>query len=517
MPQNAVENLAAFQASNDESSDPGTPTLPAWPKLDERALHGIAGRYVRLLDPNTEADPTGILVQFLVMFGNVIGRGAHFKVEADEHHLNLYTVLVGASAKGRKGVSAGQAKRLFESIDTSWCSERVQHGLSSGEGLIHGVRDAVTRAESVRARGRVTDDVQEVLVDAGVDDKRLLVFEAEFASTLRVMRRDGSTLSATIRNAWDTGDLRVLTKSSPTQATGAHISIVGHVTKDELLRYLDSTEAGNGFGNRFLWCCVKRSKLLPEGGNLAAAELEGLARDLRRAVGHARRRIELRRDERARDGWYEIYGDLSEGRPGLLGSMIARAEAQVMRLACIYALLDVATEIQVEHLQAALALWTYCEESARWIFGESLGDPMADEILTALRRSPEGLTRTDIQNLFRRHRGKAEINRALGALQGQNLATMSKVATGGRPVERWKVNESRPASGLNREGERLSSHTSLSSHSRRTRYGKRLACEKSEESEKSPSSTGVACERSEESEESAQGAWIGSAEDSEVR
>ena len=37
----------------------------------------------------------------------------------------------------------------------------------------------------------------------GVRDKRLLVFEGEFAQVLRVMRRDGNTLSGILRNAWD--------------------------------------------------------------------------------------------------------------------------------------------------------------------------------------------------------------------------------------------------------------------------------------------------------------------------
>ena len=36
-------------------------------------------------------------------------------------------------------------------------------------------------------------------------------------------------------------------------ATGAQVSIVGHITQDEFRRYLTATEAGNGFGNRFVW------------------------------------------------------------------------------------------------------------------------------------------------------------------------------------------------------------------------------------------------------------------------
>ena len=64
--------------------------------------------------------------------------------------------------------------------------------------------------------------------------------------------------------------------------------------------------------------------------------------------------------------------------------MTGRAEAQCVRLAVIYALLDQKTEIQAEHLSAALAVWKYCERSAELIFGRSLGNPLADEPLSAL-------------------------------------------------------------------------------------------------------------------------------------
>lgn len=38
--------------------------------------------------------------------------------------------------------------------------------------------------------------------------------------------------------------------------------------------------------------------------------------------------------------WQAIYHDLSEGKPGLLGAVLSRAEAQVLRLSVFYALLD---------------------------------------------------------------------------------------------------------------------------------------------------------------------------------
>src|SRR5262249_15576408 len=141
----------------------------------------------------------------------------------------------------------------------------VKGGLSSGEGLIWAVRDRIEKTEPLKDKGRVVG-YQQVQVDPGVADKRLLCYEPEFASVLKVAGRAGNTLSNLVRQAWETGDLRSLVKNSPAQATGAHVSIIGHVTAEELRRELSATEQANGFGNRFLWLLVQRSKALPEGG-----------------------------------------------------------------------------------------------------------------------------------------------------------------------------------------------------------------------------------------------------------
>ena len=215
------------------------------------------------------------------------------------------------------------------------------------------------------------------------------------------------------------------------------MSLIGHITKRELTRCLDSTEAGNGFGNRFLWVCVKRSKCLPEGGSFHTVDTGPFVRSLTEAVEFASQAGELTKDENTLKLWAQIYPDLSSSEDNLMGSMVARAEAQVLRLACIYALLDSSTVIRKEHLIAAVALWEYCEESARYIFGDALGDPVADEILKALLQRDEGMTRTEINHLFGRHKKSNELNRALEFLTESGRAISKKEETDGRPVERF--------------------------------------------------------------------------------
>lgn len=109
-----------------------------------------------------------------------------------------------------------------------------------------------------------------------------------------------------------------------------------------------------------------------------------------------------------------------------------------MRLATIYALLDTSAVVRAEHLMAALAVWEYAEQSAKYIFGSALGDPTADAILRALREHPEGMDRTAIREFFQRHKDAGEISRALNVLDEAGLARkMSQADTGGRPREVW--------------------------------------------------------------------------------
>jgi hypothetical protein len=104
----------------------------------------------------------------------------------------------------------------------------------------------------------------------------------------------------------------------------------------------------------------------------------------------------------------------------------------------LYALLDGKDEVEECHLQAALAVWEYCEASAAHIFGDSLGDPVADDILRALKQAgAEGMARTAISNLFGRHQSANRLGAALCILALRGRARMETRETGGRPTEMW--------------------------------------------------------------------------------
>jgi hypothetical protein len=408
-----------------------------WPTLGEAAYHGVGGQFAKLVEPHTEADPAALLLQFQAGAGNLLGRGVSIMVDGSAHGLNIFPVMVGdTGAGGRKGTSWSHPRRILTSADETW-ADRIQGGLSSGEGLVWAVRDPIYRKQWIKAKKGESGHYEDVLEDAGIDDKRLLAFEPEFASILKVLTREGSILSTIIRQTWDSGDLRVMTKRSPAKATGAHVSIIGHITPSELKHHLTETEAANGFGNRFLWACVRRSKLLPFGGELSKVDFQPVFSKLAQARTWATSPRELTWDEPARRLWEEAYPNLTAARPGMAGALLARSEAQAVRLAAIYAALACSPCIREDHLQAALAVVDYCEQSVFHLFGDASGDYVADRILLALRNSPKGLTRAQISDLFERNVAGGRLEAALSSLLSTGKALTERRETGGRPSEVW--------------------------------------------------------------------------------
>jgi hypothetical protein len=420
-----AKGAGATAADVDALTRRPVPRPPAWPQLNPAALTGLAGRIVETIAPCSEADPVAILMHTLVMIGNLIGPGPHARVEHDAHPARLFAGLVGRTGKGRKGLSWSTPRALIRAVDPGW---RTASGLSTGEGLIFHVRDATEQIDPKSGKAKR---------DPGIADKRLGVVETEFATVLARMERDGNTLSSTLRDAWDSGNLRTLTRNSPLIATGAHVSLMAHITEEELRRLLTDVSMANGFGNRICWACVRRAQLLPDGAGVDELRLGPLVNELRAAVEAARMIGCLQRNPEASAIWHAMYALISRERDGLVGALLGRAEAQTLRISVLYAVLDQSPIITPAHLNAALAVWNYCEDSVLYLFGVRLGHPLADTILDRLRETGR-LTRTEIRALVGGHKTAAQIEEALGMLARSGLAKQGRRQTDGRWEEYWE-------------------------------------------------------------------------------
>jgi hypothetical protein len=247
----------------------------------------------------------------------------------------------------------------------------VKGGLSSGEGLIAAVADP-------------GDEENANVANPASRDRRLFVIEEEFSRVLQVAKREANTLSAVVRQVYDTGDLAVLTKTAQT-VTGAHISILGHITLEELRAKLSETDMANGLANRYLFVCATRSQRLAQSKPPDKATITRLGTRVAHALREARRIGTVTFTAAAADLWTRLHDEMSDDDPGgLLGAIVARPEAQTLRLALTYALLDRTDQIDTPHLEAAWAVWQYCRTSAAHILGDAVGDENADKLLQAI-------------------------------------------------------------------------------------------------------------------------------------
>ena len=417
-----------------------------WPVLPDEALHGVAGDIVQLATTDSEVDPAAVLLTTLTMAAATIGPDQFVLIGDTRHPPRVSTTLVGESSRARKGTSYSPVRRIFqqthkvlgESSGVPYplgAELRISDGpLSSGEGLVYAVRD-----ESE------TQDQEGNPVDPGVKDKRLFVIEGEFAAALKAVQRDGNTLSAILRTAWDHGNIEPLTKSNRIKATGAHINFVAHITNSELRLLLRSADIWNGFANRILWAAVRRTKRVPFPAPMPEDDVATIAHRLARSLKHACDGRPREMEAEAKKKWARIYGELTEDRSGVLGAVTSRAEAQVIRLALLYSLLDPeAEQIETDHLRAALGVWQYCDESAAYIFGQAETDPEANKILEALQTKE--LTRTEINRLFAGHISTTRLAEILERLQALGKVTCRNEGGGqgqGRPKTIWGLTSQR--------------------------------------------------------------------------
>ena len=91
----------------------GTPLAElGWPALmRQEAFYGLPGEFVSLVEPHTEADRHGLLIQLLAAAGNMIGRGPGLMADGAFHSTIVWPVLIGASAKARKGTAWSSGAR----------------------------------------------------------------------------------------------------------------------------------------------------------------------------------------------------------------------------------------------------------------------------------------------------------------------------------------------------------------------------------------------------------------------
>ena len=389
-------------------------TIPEIQPPSRAAFYGVGGDFVRLIQDETEASPVGLLANFLVMAGTLIGREVWCYADGATHYPAEFVVLVGETGISKKGTASRHVFALADKVEPDFQKNCVRAGLSTGEGLVKNIQDGKALALS---------------------NNRFLWKLSEFGQLLTVARREGNTISAILRQAWDGDPLQITTKTDPISASDYFLSIVGHVTPHEMLDGFASGDFVNGFANRFLFVKVEGGNILPEGGKYVDTTM--IVNRLRASID-AVKRIgggQMKRNAEAIALWDAVYRRLRNQPKGLKGALCARATAHCLRLSLIYALLDGAEQIQVQHVEAAASFWDYCERSISDIFADRLGDPDADKILAAMKTGPQGMT--DLHLVFHRNRTAEWLTAKLAAMEKAGLIFQTQKTSDRKTVIAW--------------------------------------------------------------------------------
>ncbi|MGL4189647.1 MAG: hypothetical protein ACRCTM_12320 [Sphaerotilus sulfidivorans] len=414
------------------------------PRPDPACLYGLLGRVAEAGSATTEANPYAVAFNALVYLSAGIGRGPFLPVGNTWHHANLFGLHVGRSGRGRKGDAAGLVHRIDRALQDRGTPEAFQvwrSGLSTREGLVSLIHDGYTEGKN------------EV---PPINDKRLCVFESEFVNVLHQGKREGNTLSAALRDAWDGVSIKPATKSAKIGATDPHIAIVGAVTPSELRTSMAARELTNGFANRFVMIFAERTRLVPFPEATSQDVVNGLAAEFGRTFEFAQAGRWVEKDTMrvslspaAAALYASLYRELCNevGGPAVFPLLERRAPV-LLRIALILAMTDRTAIIERHHIEAAHAWVRFWTESVLYVFAEAADEEASRQTsetshrIADFIRAKGEVTRKQITvELFKGHVPKDRIDAALDELLGSSppVAVVREVRGAGRPAKFYSM------------------------------------------------------------------------------
>lgn len=435
-----VSDTPAIKDGRDDSSPLAPPVMASEGFID--LVRGV----VDAACASSEAHPVAVALNVIALFCCAVGRTAFQRIGDALIHLRIFGLIVGKSGKARKGTAENAAREIFRRADAilrkrHQSNDRLRihaGGLSTGEGVAWAIRDA-REPDAATGKGG----------DLGVNDKRLMVIESEFANVLGQVKREGNILSPTIRNLWDGRDIEPLTKTSQLTATKPHVVIIGHITGHELREKSTENDAANGLMNRFMILHVHRPKLVPLPEPTTDHLLDELALRVADAVDYATKEDphgnnthEIVMTSEAKTLWCRLYPQITRDLDGKAGSLMARSEVYARMLAMVFCLMDRRSEIHPCDLMAALAWVEYWHQSITYVFLTGEDEPGIDDftnkVLELVTNQP-GIKLSELQEHWHRKRipeVKASLEMLLN-LAPPVIEMRKDSGTGGRTAQRY--------------------------------------------------------------------------------
>ena len=412
-----VEPRLIIEGLESELSQLTETPYPAPEPLKDIALQGPVGWFIEAAEKYTEADYQCLALQFLTAMGNLLGPGNYGQVGSERHYPNLFTLIVGPTSSG-KGHGLSTIRALAKEIDQKWTDEHIHSSAASGEGLV-----------------RMLSEIE------NKEDKRILLSAREMSIVLGNARREGSNLSAYLREAYDGLPIENFKAKSRIAAKDYFLSVIGHITPHELSRVLGDVDWFNGLANRFTWGLVEQSKVLARIPRIPGF---GPVADTLRNLAALSPIGEIPFSEEGGNVWDAWVESLPKPKDERMGAAQERIRPNTLRTALIYALLDPdrlgpieKVELLPRHVEAAIEIARYSMDTVRW-FLERPPDIKQDDDVAKIQkirvaRNKNGeLTGTELCAVLPNE--SADRRNELATRAG---LWFKEIRTGGRPRKVW--------------------------------------------------------------------------------
>ncbi len=374
------------------------------PRLPESAYNNPIGKYALDLHNNygVEADPAGVLLQALEIFGCTLGRNVWMKTEDGKLYPNGFLFVVGNKATGRKGTAWGHAKQLFkrEHLPNDLCTEifdRMIYGrVDSGEGLIKAMLDTQSGGE-------------EFSDDAPI---RFLMQDSEAIALLNKSKIENATLQQNMMKAWDGTGLTASKSKERVFVRKPHLSFIGHAQPIPLKEAFTNNMDYSGFMSRFKFIFIERCRVSFDPPEMPADRVDTHHAALEGAIRWASTDRELKLDPDA----YGLCKRFYEDTPGIF-----REHRHVMKYAMMLAAMRQSATISGADVQMAITIQNFNTECFRFLFKDwgHIGERVDDEqkVLDYVRDNP-ACTLSDLSHrVFNRNKKHTELKEILSSLR----------------------------------------------------------------------------------------------------
>lgn len=384
-------------------------------KLPETAWRGVFKQWREVYSPTTEAADEFLFAGLLTVIGCMLGRRVYMW-QATELYPNVFSVIVGDSAKARKTIAIEKAESAVKTIDPQVL---FSAGISTTQGLIgllqlpseKELKEYEEACEKAEEKGRERPPLSkrleiffalQTLKRLEYEGFRLLYYEREFSRLLKKTLKDySSDFIETLQEAFDMKDeLDNHSLTNPMSAQKPCVSLISATTLGKLHRRLQVEDIEGGFANRFMYFYGERKPPKPRPPKPNKEKLGEIYHQLNEVTKKWKHQ-EFKLSEEAGRIWDEFYCREygKEYNSLTIDQVSSRLTTHAAKIALIYA----ATEnddpiINAGQAKAAIAVVEYLERCAFKIFALQTGTKYSkiETLIINFLKEKDGSTITDI-------------------------------------------------------------------------------------------------------------------------